>query len=219
MAPFLNGVDLVSDHGCTVFREPLHGRPHRMAFLQQTGSDRVSNGLRRRLVKNPVRHCKAEVLFKLYWIHPALVCQGNILDFSRLRNEIRNFEMADISHGIDPLQLANSELARLRKPTASLAELTDVKEDSIRQSCGPVTKSYMVLAALRKSFLARSVVSSDLGNVGSACVSNASLSLPLVARKALIVFADWRQDSARTSRSGVVDAIVEIDKNDRWKQW
>lgn len=178
----------------------------------------MSNGFRRGLVKNSVRHCKAEVLFKLYWIHAALVGQAKILDFSRLRNEIRNVEMANISHGIDPVQLVNSELACLRKPTVSLAELTDVKEDSMRHSCGPVTKSYMVLAALRKSFLARSVASSDLGNVGSACVSNASLSLPLVARKALIVFADCRQDSARASRSGVVDAIVESDKNDRWKR-
>lgn len=104
------------------------------------------------------------------------------------------------------------------KNWTSLAELTDVNEDSIRHSCGPVAKSYIVFAAFRKSLLARSVASSDLGNLGSALVSKPSCPMLLVARKVLMVFADWRQVSARLSRSEDVVAMPgKIENSNRGK--
>ena len=80
----------------------------------------------------------------------------------------------------------------LRLYKTSVTELTDVRDDSIRHSSGPVVKSYIVLAALRRVFLACSVASSLLGKVGRACGSKASLSWPLLllAMKALMVLAD-----------------------------
>lgn len=66
----------------------------------------------------------------------------------------------------------------------------------------------MVLAAARKVLLALSTVSSVLGNEGSASVSKPSLPVPLAARVALMVLADWRQVSARLSRSCDVTAMA-----------
>lgn len=37
--------------------------------------------------------------------------QGKIVDISLLRNEIRDLEMADVSHGPNELKLVNCELA------------------------------------------------------------------------------------------------------------
>lgn len=116
--------------------------------------------------------------------------------------------MAYVSHGIDVLKLASSELASVRLST-SLDGLTDSKDDSTKHCSGPLTKSYMVFAALRKLALACSVASSHLGNAGSASGSNASLSEPFVLRKALMALADSRQDSASFSRSEESVAMVK----------
>ena len=169
----------------------------------------MSNGLRSRLIKDSVAHGKSEILLQLARIYSAMLSQRKIVDDSCLRNKVRDLEVADISHGTDELKLIRCELV---SPTCfydSQSELTDVKDDSIRHSCGPVTKSYNVFAALRKSFLARCVISSPLGNEGRACVSNASLLGPFVARNPLIVLADWRQSSASASRSVVAVSMVE----------
>lgn len=106
MAPFLHGVDLMSDHGRAVLRQPLHERLHRMAFFHQQGANGVSDSLGSRLVENPIGDCKADVLLQLRGIHPGLLGQGQIIDFARLGNVIRDLVVADISHGPDPLQLA-----------------------------------------------------------------------------------------------------------------
>ncbi len=95
-----------------------------------------------------------------------MLSQRKIVDDSCLRTKVRDLEVADVSHGTDELQLISYELVSPTSFHDSLSERTDVKDDSIRHSCGPVTKSYHVFAALRKSFLARYVVSSPLGNEG-----------------------------------------------------
>ena len=56
--------------------------------LSISGSNRMSNGLWRRLVENTIGHCQADVLLELRWICSAPFRQGKIIDFSRLWDEI-----------------------------------------------------------------------------------------------------------------------------------
>lgn len=64
-----------------------------------------------RLAKDSIGRGKPDVLLQLAWVHSAMFGQGKIVDISLLRNEIRDLEMADVSHGPNELKLVNCELA------------------------------------------------------------------------------------------------------------